>query len=82
MTVISVLQLSNWFTQKHCNKMLALLFLSEFTGYITPLNFIADLEWSVRPVIFWVGGSFMVLISILEWFIFAFHPLQKNIFLD
>ena len=55
--------------------MLALLFLSEFTGYITPLNFIADLEWSVKPVVFWVGGSFMVLISILEWFIFAFHPL-------
>lgn len=45
--IIGILQISNWFTKKHVNKMLALYFMAQFAGYMTPLNFIEALGYSV-----------------------------------
>lgn len=38
--VISIVQLSNWFTQRHINKVLAFYLMSQIAGYQTPLAWI------------------------------------------
>lgn len=80
--IINILQVSNWFTQRHINKMLALFLMTQFAGYITPLEVNSHLYDSVQPTVYWVCGGVMLLISIVDKYSFAFHPLQKNIFLD
>ena len=62
--------------------MMALFQLVQFAAYMTPLNWIEDLLFSVFPVVYWFLGGCMILISVLDKFVFAFHPLEKNIFLD
>ena len=49
---------------------------------MTPLEWIETLFYSVQPHIYWTCGLCISLITVLEWFFFAFHPLEKNIFLD
>jgi len=80
--IICILQLSNWFTQKHINKVISLFLLTQIAGYKTPLHYIHPLFDSVGPLIYWIGAVMIILISIVDYYAFAFHPLQKNIFLD
>lgn len=49
---------------------------------MTPMKWIDRLFFSVYPMIYWSLGAFMIAITVLEYFTFAFHPLEKNIFLD
>ena len=49
---------------------------------MTPLEWIDKLFYSVQPLVYWTCGIGMVFISAVDWVIFAFHPLEKNIFLD
>ena len=56
--------------------------LSQFAGYMTPMDWIKGLFYSVPPVTYFSAGAGMILISIFDQFFFAFHPLEKNIFLD
>ena len=79
--LINILQISNWFTQKNINKVLALYLMMQFAGYMTPMEWIKSMYESVEPIVYWYCGIGMLLISILDHFVFAFHPLEKNIFL-
>ena len=62
--------------------MLALYTMSQFAGYMTPLNWIPSLYYSVNPIIYWSLATGILIATVLDWFVFAFHPLQKNIFID
>ena len=73
--IINILQISNWFTQMHINKMLALFLMTQFGGYMTPLDWIEKLYDSVHPIVYWGCGGGMLAISIVDKYIFAFHPL-------
>lgn len=80
--MMSIMQLSNWFTSQHINKVLTIFLMMQFFGYMTPMYFIEELQWSVNPIVYFFCGGGMGLISILDHYFFAFHPLEKNIFLD
>lgn len=80
--ILCILQLSNWFTRKNINKTLALFILSQFAGYMTPMTWIDLLYFSVQPIVYYFCGSGLLLVSISDHYLFAFHPLEKNIFLD
>ena len=56
--------------------------LSQFAGYMTPMDSIEGLFYSVPPVTYYSAGAGMILVSFVDQFLFAFHPLEKNIFLD
>lgn len=49
---------------------------------MTPMDWIVTLYDSVHPVVYWSSGAGMLVISMVDRYVFAFHPLQKNIFLD
>lgn len=49
---------------------------------MTPLTWIEELYWSVTPLIYWILGVAMIVLSILDYYSYAFHPLEMNIFLD
>ena len=49
---------------------------------MTPLQFLSDLFYSVYPVVYFTAAGIFVLVTILEKWVFAFHPLQKDIFID
>lgn len=80
--MMSIMQLSNWFTSQHINKVLTIFLVTQFAGYMTPMSFIENLDWSVKPLVYFACGGGIILISILDHYLFAFHPLEKNIFLD
>ena len=73
--IICILQISNWFTQRHTNKMLALFLLTQFAGYMTPTEWIHELYDSVHSVVYFCCSGGMILISIADKYMFAFHPL-------
>ena len=62
--------------------MLALFLMMQFAGYLTPVDWIVRLYDSVHPIIYWCCGVGMLIISMIDRYVFAFHPLEKNIFLD
>jgi len=80
--MISILQISNWFTRKNINKTLALFILSQFAAYMTPCKWFDTLYYSVLPIVYYLCGSAFFIISVIDYYFFAFHPLEKNIFLD
>jgi len=49
---------------------------------MTPLDWIDYLYDSVSARVYWTSAVGMLLITVIEKFVFAFHPLEKNIFLD
>ena len=49
---------------------------------MTPLNWIEELYYSVHPIIYWSLAGGILLVSLVDWFVFAMHPLEKNIFID
>ena len=55
--------------------MMGLFLLAQFGGYETPLNFLEDLFYSVYPVIYFSAAVIFAAITILEKWVFAFHPL-------
>ena len=56
--------------------------MMQFAGYLTPVDWIVRLYDSVHPIIYWCCGVGMLIISMIDRYVFAFHPLEKNIFLD
>ena len=80
--LINILQVYNWFTTKHICTMLALYFLAQFLGYMTPINFVSALYWSAEPIMYYIGGVLFILFAIIDIWAFQFNPLQINIFLD
>ena len=55
--------------------MLALYLLSQFAAYMTPLEWIDKLYYSVHPIIYWISGLLMLVMTVIDKWIFAFHPL-------
>jgi len=49
---------------------------------MTPVNWITELYDSVQPTVYYCCGAGMLVITVVDQFVFALHPLQKNIFLD
>ena len=56
--------------------------MSQIAGYETPLAWIDSLYFSVQPWTYYCGTGAMIILSVIDNYIFAFHPLQKNIFID
>ena len=46
------------------------------------MDWIEDLYWSVQPKVYWSLGSLFIFMTLADHLMFAFHPLEKNIFLD
>lgn len=80
--LLTTLQISNWVTRKNINKILALFFLTQFAAYSTPLDWVEDLYSSVTPVVYYTCSAGFALITVVDFYFWAFHPLEKNIFLD
>ena len=36
----------------------------------------------MHPKIYWILAGGIFLVSLIDWFVFAMHPLEKNIFID
>ena len=62
--------------------MLIGYFLMEVVGYATPLEYIPKCQWSAPPIWYFCNGVAMFGLGVLDYWTFAFNPLQKNIFLD
>lgn len=64
--IISILQISNWFTQRNINKVLALFLLSQFAGYMTPVDWVSQLYDAVTPIVYYCCGVGMLVITIVD----------------
>jgi len=47
----------------------------QIAGYETPLSWITDLNNSVEPPTYWIATGVMFLMSIIDFYVFAMHPL-------
>ena len=80
--LINILQVYNWFTQKHICTMLALYFLAQFLGYMTPIKLLHFLFDAAKPRMYYIGGAAFAFLGFLDIWVFYFNPLQVNIYLD
>ena len=62
--------------------MLAIYLMSQIAGYETPLAWIDNLNFSVQPWTYYAAAGAMAILSVIDFYIFAMHPLQKNLFVD
>ena len=82
LVLINILQVYNWFKRKHICTMLALYFLAQFLGYMTPITLLKNLYWAATPILYYIGGGLFTLFAVVDIWAFKFNPLQINIFLD
>ena len=81
--IINILQVYNWFNEKYINTMIGFYFLAQFLGYMVPLPVLnSGGYWAAQPECYYVAGSAMIFLGVLDHWTFSFNPLQKNIFLD
>ena len=56
--------------------------LMQVAAFNTPFQWNEDLNESPGPLMYWLCSIVMFLLTMIEKYTFAFHPLQKNIFHD
>ena len=66
LVLINILQVYNWFTTRHICTMLALYFLSQFLGYMTPIYMIEQLYWAAYPKMYYIGGVLFFAFAIID----------------
>ena len=62
--------------------MLALYFLAQFLGYMTPIALLGSLYDAAKPRMYYIGVVAFMLLGLLDIWVFWFNPLQVNVFLD
>ena len=82
LVLINILQVYNWFTHRHICTMLALYFIAQFLGYMTPIVLLENLYDAAKPRMYFIGGVVFTFLGLLDFWSFWFNPLQVNIFLD
>ena len=55
--------------------MLAIYFLAQFLGYMTPITLLESLYWAAEPKMYYIGGGVFILFAILDIWVFWFNPL-------
>lgn len=57
--------------------------LAQYIGFVIPVPVIENAEvFTPKPVVFFCFGPIMFLFALIDYFTYAFHPLQKNILLE
>ena len=72
----------NWTNKRCIQVVLIFYFLQQFLGYVTPLPYNPHCQWALGPEYYYPIGFAMILLGILDIWIFYFNPLQNNIFFD
>ena len=50
--------------------MLALYFLAQFLGYMTPIYLLAELYYAAKPRVYYIGGALFFLFGALDIWVF------------
>ena len=61
---------------------MSIYFLAYFIAYISPFEWVTTLYFAIRPWGFYASSMTMFALTIIDYFSFDFHPLQKNIIYD
>ena len=80
--LINILQMYNWTNKRFIQVVLIFYFLQQFLGYISPLPYNPWCQWALSPKYYYPIGFAMILLGVLDIWIFFFNPLQNNIFFD
>ena len=62
--------------------MLALYFVAQFLGIVTPVEMVERVYWVCTPTWYNIGGMVFIVLGILDFWTFQFNPMQINIYLD
>ena len=61
---------------------MSIYFLTQFIAYITPFDWVEELEWSLPPLPCFICAIAFIVITVIDYFTFDFLPLQKNLIFD
>lgn len=80
--LINTLQVYNWFSKRYIQFVLIVYFLMQFLGYLTPMDYNKECHDVAEPVFYFSFAFVIFVLAIVDFWVFYFHPLQKDIFLD
>ena len=80
--LINILQVYNWFSKRYIQVILILYFLMQFLGYLTPVDYLVECQYAPHPYFYYAFAFAFLVLSVLDCWVFYFHPLQKDIFFD
>lgn len=73
----------NWFSKRYIQLVLIFYMLAQYIGFVIPVPVLENTEvFTPKPIVFFIFGASMFIFAIIDYFTFAFHPLQKNILLE
>ena len=50
--------------------MLALYFLAQFLGYMTPITLLEDIYYAAEPRMYYIGGALFLILGFLDIWVF------------
>ena len=81
--LICILTIHNWFSARMFPFALTCFFTMQFLGYVTPTHDLSDCEYLNRENMFYyIFGSCLILLGLIDVWTFSFYPLERNVFLD
>jgi len=54
----------------------------QFLAYLTPFNYIPACKYAAEPKWYYIFSAIFFVVTVIDYWAFYFHPLQKSIFLD